>query len=91
MVSDIVDTLDPDEGKDKAEYTHEPKAAFPASRVNNPAQDGSEDHQGEILRGVEDRGSTAAFVGRKPSQEKPGQRGDAVLAEIDTHQHAMTQ
>src|SRR6202161_4339117 len=30
MVSDIVDVLDPDQSKDQAQYTHEPKAAPPA-------------------------------------------------------------
>src|SRR5271156_3925332 len=27
----------------------------------------------------------------KPGEEKPGQRGNAVLAEVNTNQHAMTQ
>src|ERR1700691_813240 len=43
MVSDIVDIPDPDQSKDEAQYTHEPKAAPPSSRVDNPVQDGSED------------------------------------------------
>src|ERR1700677_3033919 len=59
MVSDIVDILDPDQSKDEAEYAHEPKAAPPACRVNNPAQNGGEDHQRKILRRVENRGSPA--------------------------------
>src|ERR1700733_11074150 len=66
MVPDIVDILDPDQSKNEAQYTHEPKAAPPASGVDNPAQDRGEDHQREILRRVEDRGSPAAFVGGKP-------------------------
>ncbi len=66
MVFDIVDVFDPDQSKDEAQYTHEPEAAPPAGGVDDPAQDRGEDHQREILRGIEDRGSPATLVGGKP-------------------------
>src|SRR3984957_7127868 len=66
VVAYVVNILRPEQGKDKAQRTHEPKARPPARQVDNPSQDRGEDHQREILRRVESRGGAAALVGGKP-------------------------
>ncbi len=66
MLSYAINVPKPDQGQHRTERSHEPEAAFPASRMNDPSEDGREDQQREILRGIEDCGGSAALHGGKP-------------------------
>ena len=66
MLLDSEDIFEPHERENRAQRAHEPEAASPAHGVNEPAEDGREDGQREILRRIEDCRRAPALHGGKP-------------------------